>query len=533
MRTRNKVSIPFLVALLFCLTSLLTNAAGVTPTLTTATYPADGSGGTIAPNPPGPTYAYGQSVTLTANPAAGWKFVEWRGDVTEAAEGWWDANFDYRVLITLGGNGYDRTDKPAEVAINFTTLLNAAGQTAAFDPDSIRVVEINSTGQVMDGAVPFQFDRALDYNSKSKAVGELVFLMRGTTPAAGERFYHVYFDVIGKNFTTPVFTDYVILVDKDAQGKPIEDPDNKRSDAYKITTVVPSTLLTTTYYYDLEGGGFSGLEDNESNDWISYRRNVDGPGGTFRGIPNAVFPEGNLHPGDNNSETEIVQGGPLKETIRSRTTDGLWDVTWEIFPAYARLTVNKAGHNFWVLYEGTPGGSIIISGSNADFYGLSNNIIKVVGQDYPEESEPLDLVGEEWVYFADPTLDRAIFLAHHEDDGARDSYKYQSDDFGAMVVWGFGRNNNPTEPEISNTSLPHHVTIGLFDLDMTINAASDRAVSYPDAAKLIRAAYKDLSIAISSIESRTGIANPDPGSNPTLTLTMTSNRQITAIFEPQ
>jgi hypothetical protein len=41
--------------------------------------------GSVALNPPGPTYPEGTSVTLTANPAAGWYFDHWEGALTGSA----------------------------------------------------------------------------------------------------------------------------------------------------------------------------------------------------------------------------------------------------------------------------------------------------------------------------------------------------------------------------------------------------------------------------------------------------------------
>jgi hypothetical protein len=51
---------------------------GPTHTLTVSTQ----GQGTVALNPPGPTYPEGTSVTLTANPAAGWTFDHWSGALT-------------------------------------------------------------------------------------------------------------------------------------------------------------------------------------------------------------------------------------------------------------------------------------------------------------------------------------------------------------------------------------------------------------------------------------------------------------------
>jgi hypothetical protein len=58
--------------------------------------------------------------------------------------------WDYRVAVNIDANGYARTDKPVEVAINFTDLLAGVGQSGVLDVNSIRVVEVNTQAQVID-----------------------------------------------------------------------------------------------------------------------------------------------------------------------------------------------------------------------------------------------------------------------------------------------------------------------------------------------------------------------------------------------
>jgi len=42
-----------------------------------------------------------------------------------AAGDWWDNGWDFRVPVTVDADGTARTDKPAEVAINFTNLFSS------------------------------------------------------------------------------------------------------------------------------------------------------------------------------------------------------------------------------------------------------------------------------------------------------------------------------------------------------------------------------------------------------------------------
>lgn len=100
-----------------------------------------------------------------------------------------------------------RENWPAELHLNFTALLSEAGsRNLSFDNSSIRVFEYNSSGSIIY-SVPFQFDPSPDYVEGSNAVGELVFIINGTTPMYGKRTYFVYFDSIAEGRkTSPTFT---------------------------------------------------------------------------------------------------------------------------------------------------------------------------------------------------------------------------------------------------------------------------------------------------------------------------------------
>ena len=108
--------------------------------------------------------------------------------------------------------------------------------------------------------------------------------------------------------------------------------------------------------------------DGNGNDWISYRP-TGGSAGEYRGIPNLgdVF-----HPGYTNSSSRVLGTGPLKLTLVSTSTDGLWDCTWEIYHRFARFRLNRRGAtNYWFLYEGTPGGTF---GATTDYVVRSNGL---------------------------------------------------------------------------------------------------------------------------------------------------------------
>ncbi len=111
----------------------------------------------------------------------------------EYGEEWWNGSWHYRVKIDVSTESMERTDWPVEYEANFTSLLNDLGVSGEFDPNSTRVLEVNSSGGILR-EVPSQFDPALDYNSTSNAAGELVFMLNGTNAPGTTRWFYVYFD---------------------------------------------------------------------------------------------------------------------------------------------------------------------------------------------------------------------------------------------------------------------------------------------------------------------------------------------------
>ncbi len=105
--------------------SITANFALNTYTLTTSVAPANS--GTITLNPPGGTYTHGTTVSLTANPATGFHFNNWSGDLSGSSNPTTilmngpktvQANFGlntYTLTITISGQG--------------TVLLNPPGGT--------------------------------------------------------------------------------------------------------------------------------------------------------------------------------------------------------------------------------------------------------------------------------------------------------------------------------------------------------------------------------------------------------------------
>lgn len=472
------------------LTALAAPLASITTTLTTHVV----GQGTITANPDLPQYNFGQMVNLTANPAPGWRFDRWSGDLT-AGVPWWDARWRYRVPITVDANGFERTDKPVELALNFTELLAALGQNGAFADNSLRLVEVNASGAVLNDNVPWQFDKANNFNATTNAKGGLTFLALGATASTATRLYYLYFDVTGGAYVPTTVTPLITFTDN---------VDDERKSSYRIATPIG------TYYYHKVGGGFSSFDDVDNNDWLSYSRST-GSAGAYRGIPNMMHPEGRFHPGATGVVTVLESTGPLKITFRATFTfsNQVWDARWEIFPTYARMTMMSAGHDYWFLYEGTPGGTLDAN----DKITISDGTVVAWNGIYDK-----DIPNEEWAYASDPNVGangRSLYIIHHEDDNGRDSYRDMDE---RMTILAFGRNKDDSTKYIDADNMPQHFTFGLMD-----------ETNYAQASKIVRGAYKDLVVTASAAESNGNGGDSDP-TDPTLSLAMVINREITATF---
>ncbi|NLI80094.1 MAG: hypothetical protein GX443_00180 [Deltaproteobacteria bacterium] len=436
--------------------------------------------GTIQVDPSKSAYAYGETVTLTATPDTDWTFAGWDGGSGSAGT-WWNSAWACRVPVTVDPAGYQRFSRPVETFMNFTAMLAGLNRPGTFDPNSIRVVEVDAGGTVVDPAVPFQFDAASDFDPAVNATGTLVFLLTGTTPAGVTRTFHVYFDVVEAG---------IAPADIPAQVNLTDDVMDEGLASYRIQTT------NATYFYQKSAGGISSLLDVSGRDWIGYNTTV-GSAGSYRGIPNLVYPEGYFHPGSTASTSSIVVNGPVKKTIRTVTNDGKWEALWEFYPSYATMTVLRADHAYWFLYEGTPGGAL----DSADFMVRSTGTQTLASASWT--GDITNAVGEEWIYFTDPDIGgqaRSLFLVHHQDDTYTDSYWPME---GNMTVFGFGRSNLATYM----TQVPNRFTIGFVD-----------TAEFSAGSSVIRSACKPLNAGVGS-----------PQKNGAGPLTLVINGDITVV----
>ena len=388
---------------------------------------------------------------------------------------WFDADIHFRLPISVAANGYARSEKPVEVALNFTTLLTALGSNGAFAEDSLRVVEVDNNGLVIDTAVPFQFDTAANFDPSTNAAGTLIFMLTGNSANSAARIYHVYFDIAANGpFTPVVVTPQVTLTTGVLDAG---------FDSYQIETAVGS------YFYHTQGGALASMIDLDGNDWINYN-SKPGTGGTFRGIPNPVHPTdgGYFHPGTTTASSNIVNTGPLKVTVFSSADNNNWETVWEFFPGYARNSMLTANSTYYFQYEGVPGGTFE---PTSDFITWSDGTTSLL-----QDSRNVDITNEEWLYFADPTVGRSLYLSHHEEDNFVDGYFPYNDGVypdDLMTVFGFGREGGT---RYLNTT-PNRFTIGFAE-----------HTSYAAMAPIVRGAYFDLLVTPGTAEVQPNLIPP-------------------------
>jgi hypothetical protein len=293
--------------------------------------------------------------------------------------------------------------------------------------------------------------------------GKITFIADGKTAANSTRIFHVYFSGDNTANSANSFKPLVRLTTAvEYQGQ----------ESFKIET------QNATYYYHKQGAGFASIIDKDGNDWLGYRPG-GGSAGEYRGIPNMGYPEGYCHPGKAVSNSKIVSSGPIKVSIFSRSNDGKMECMWDVFPAYARLTILKMRTPYWFLYEGTPEGKLDEDSDYCIRPGSPNGVKTSAKMKWDGDISVPGQLGE-WVCFGDDN--RAIFLIHHEDDEAMDSYWPMQ---GQVTVFGFGRKGLNKFMGMA----PAHFTIGLSECS-----------SFEEVSQVINSAYNPMVIEVGNIE---------------------------------
>jgi len=320
--------------------------------------------------------------------------------------------YAYRVPVRVRTGDFERENTAVEVPLDFGEQLRRSGRSAPKKAPAVRVLEVDSANNVLHEMVPVQFDADSNGDSKPTLQGTLTFVLWGRTAAQTERIFHVYFD----------FEPHVTITNIKDSSVVVNGVEHEGQESFKISTP------RATYYYHKQGAGFASIEDRDGNDWLSYNPGVgsaskSGSGGKYRGIPNMGHPEAYCHPGSDKSH---------KATIVSKSEDGKWACQWDVFPHYARMTVLKASHPYWFLYEGTPGGQL----EEGSDYCVRCDGTQTAASDRWEGD--ISAAGEaaEWLYFGDAKTSRVLYLLHHTNDDEIDSYWPMNHE---MTVFGFGR----------------------------------------------------------------------------------------------
>jgi len=378
--------------------------------------------------------------------------------------------YAYSVDVAVGAT--PRVNLPVEAPVDLTAFV--AGIAGTLDPGGFQVVEIDSIGTVVDTAVPFQFDAAPAFDPATNAMGDLVFVVNDTTPALGERHYRVLFDVVGACADCP------------SPPAPTA-PTTIDSLQYEGQLTYLVATARADYYYHVEGGGLAAIIDDDGQDWLGFHAEPgSGERGEYRGIPNMDvsvpgISTGTFHAGDHAATTTLVNHGPLKVTVRSVYDNPLyrWSLLWEFYPDYVRMTVEEAGPdnsgNYWVLYEGTPGGSL----DTGDIVVRSDGYIGSAA--YNSDQWETVLADPQWLYYRDTTGPRYLFLSDDNGDNYPDAHRSMGIIDGGpnsgMVVFGFGRvaDADPEPLRARMYGADRSFTFGLGENDLT--AAADIAGS--------------------------------------------------------
>jgi hypothetical protein len=394
--------------------------------------------------------------------------------VAQAGGPWWNSEWRYRVHVSVSANSQARYDRPAETAMNFTTILASLGKTGALNENSIRVVETDAGGTIQNTAVPFQFDKDATYNASTSASGTLIFMLGGTTASSATRYFDVYFETNG-TITAPTVTP-LVSVDENAS--------DEGQTSYKVMG------QGVTFLYQKDAGGFSSMLDKNSVDWLDFHPTPGSQAsGEYRGVPNAIFsiPDPTLnafHPGKTNCTSTIVSRGPLKVTVKTGTNNGKFECLWAFYPRYTTMTMTKAEFNYWWLFEGVPGGTLEPS---QDYMYRSDGNKQFLDVMYTGT-----ISSPEWVYFGDKSGTRSVYVMHHEADAAPDCY-YTLD--GVMTVFGFGRDGSALSGYLDATK------------KQTFSMGFLEGTSFAQCADSINAVYKPVVVTLGSAE-QTVLAPP-------------------------
>jgi hypothetical protein len=114
---------------------------------------------------------------------------------------WWNNSWDFRVPVSIEAIG-GQQDAPVELFINFTKYFGDLNiQNSILNVSTIRVIEYISSSNYYE--VDSQFDPySRSYDNQTNAIGDLIWILNGTTANGATRDYFIYF-TNGTNYEIP------------------------------------------------------------------------------------------------------------------------------------------------------------------------------------------------------------------------------------------------------------------------------------------------------------------------------------------
>ncbi|WP_041522206.1 hypothetical protein [Gilvimarinus agarilyticus] len=194
-------------------------------------------------------------------------------------------------------------------------------------------------------------------------------------------------------------------------------------------------IENATFYLEKSGGGLSSMLDNDGVDWLGFHSEAgSGWKGEYRGFPNAIHKQDGsyfhaMNAGTDPSRSVVTLNTDDHVQIIFTSDNGQWEGRWDFYPDRCDFTMSKVspGYQYWVQYEGVPGGSM----DNDDFwYNSATSRQQLINEPFKG-----DLPDPEWYAFGDAKSSRMLFMLHHENDEHPDDYVSRP----YMTVLGFGR----------------------------------------------------------------------------------------------
>jgi len=352
----------------------------------------------------------------------------------------WNTSWHYRIPIKVNASSYNRTNYVVEQPINFTEQLSSLGVTGTFDINSIRVVEYNGTTGEFENIVPYQFDKGSSYNNTTNAVGDIIWIMNGTTLANNSRYYYVYFDIIengAKN--APNYTPSVSW----SEGTKTVNTDTYKAvfnngyiqQWYAKTSSIPNTNILNPNY--------GGIIFDSADEW---RDEVDDA---------ATY------------QTKAI--GPIRARIctnKTTTKGSIVNRTWTFYPDYFTVEVNltAANPNYRNMYARIFYSSSISGSTFEDYRGETANIDGSGTAEITRNITLADLPGKWMAVYKDTVATSNLLLGGDINVVNYEQYWDSGDEYGTPS-WGYNSSAvNPStvligfvpHPGQSNSNFAEH-----------------------------------------------------------------------------